>query len=88
MSQHQQHVEDAKGGCGDGEKINGHEILGMIIEEGPPGLGRWLSVPDPILGDRGLGDLDAEHLKLPVQARCTPEGILAGQAANQIAHLA
>jgi hypothetical protein len=87
VSQHQQHVEDPKGGCGDGEKVNGHEVLGMIVEECPPGLGWRLSVPDHVLGDRGLRDRDAKHLQLPVHTRRTPQGILPGQAANQSAHL-
>ncbi len=63
------------------------QILGMIVEECPPGLGRWLSVPDHVPGDRGLGDLDSQHLKFPMQTRCSPQGILPGQAANQRPHL-
>ena len=38
MSEHQEHVEYAKGGCRDGEEVDGHERFGMIVEEGPPGL--------------------------------------------------
>ncbi len=78
VSQHQEHVEDLKAGCGDGEEIDGHELFDMIVEEGPPSLGRWLLVPNHVLGDRGLGDLDAKHLKFPMQTRRTPQGILLG----------
>jgi hypothetical protein len=87
VSQHEEHVENTKGGCGDCEEVDGHEILGMIVEECPPGLGRWLSVPDHVVGDRGLSHLDAEHLQLPVYTRRTPQGILPGQAANQRPYL-
>ena len=38
MSQHEKDVENTKGGCGDGEEVNGHEVFDMIIEEGAPGL--------------------------------------------------
>ena len=37
VSQHQEHVENTKGGGGDREKVDGHQILGMIVEECPPG---------------------------------------------------
>ena len=87
VPQHQEHVEDPKGGCVDGEKVDGYEILGMIVEECPPGLRRRISVPDHVLGDRGLGDIDAEHLQLPVHTRRTPQGVFPGQAANQRPHL-
>ena len=59
----------------------------MIVEAGPPSLGWRLSVPNHVLGDRGLSNLDAEHLQLPVHARRTPEGIVPGEAANQRLHL-
>ena len=83
MPQHQEHVEDPKGRCVDGEKVDGHEILGMIVEERPPSLGRWLSMSDHVFGDRGLSDLDAEHLELPVHARRAPEGIFSREPANE-----
>jgi hypothetical protein len=35
VSRHQEHIEDPKGGCGDGEKVDGHKLFGMIVEEGP-----------------------------------------------------
>ena len=38
VSQHQEHVEDLKGGCGDSEEVDGHELFDMIVEEGPPAL--------------------------------------------------
>jgi len=44
-------------------------------------------VPAHVLGDGGLGDIDAEHLQLPVHARCAPEGILLREPANESADL-
>ena len=87
VSQHQEYVEDPEGNCGDGEKVDRYEVLGMIVEERPPSLGRWLSMSDHVFGDRGLSDLDAEHLELPVHARCAPEGIFSREPANEGADL-
>jgi len=83
VSQHQEYVEDPEGNCGDGEKVDRYEVLGMIVEERPPSLGRWLSMSDHVFGDRGLSDLDAEHLELPVHARRAPEGIFSREPANE-----
>jgi len=38
MSQHEEHVENTKGGCGDGEEVDGHELFDMIVKKGAPGL--------------------------------------------------
>ena len=38
MSEHQEHVQYAKRGGRDGEEVNRHKVLRMIVQEGPPGL--------------------------------------------------
>ncbi len=40
-----------------------------------------------VLGDGGLGEIDAEHLQLPVHARCAPQGIFLREPANEGADL-
>ena len=44
-------------------------------------------MPDHVLCDGGLGDINAQHLELPVHARCAPQGILLGELANEGADL-
>ncbi len=44
-------------------------------------------MPDHVLRDSGLGDIDAEHLEFPVHARCAPEGILLREPTNEGAGL-
>ncbi len=38
VSQHEEHVENAKGDCRHGEEVDGHKLFRMIVQEGPPGL--------------------------------------------------
>ena len=40
-----------------------------------------------VLGDGGLGDLDAEFQQLAVNARCTPARVVAAHHPNQIPNL-
>jgi len=47
----------------------------MISEEGPPSLGRWLSLSWEVLRDGRLGDRDPELEELAVNSRRTPGGI-------------
>ena len=54
----------------------------MIIQEGPPGLGGWLSAPHHVLGHGGLGDFYTKHLELTMQARSAPVGFLLRDPAN------
>ena len=35
------------------KEVDGHQVLHMIIEKAPPGLGRWLPVANHVLGHRG-----------------------------------
>ena len=38
VRQYDEDIENAKGGGGDGEEINGDEVGKVIAEKGPPGL--------------------------------------------------
>ena len=42
MGQHQKHVKDLKTDSGHGEKVDGDQLLGMILQECAPGLRRGL----------------------------------------------
>src|SRR5215813_4326471 len=60
---------------GHGEEVGGHEVAGMVPQERTPG-GRWrVALPDPVLGDRGRRDLDAELPQLAIDAGRPPEWI-------------
>ena len=61
--------------------------LHMIVEERPPGLGRRLAMSHHVLGDGGLGDLDAEFQQLAVNARRAPERVIAAHHPDQIPNL-
>ena len=58
VAQDDQHKQDPESGRRYSEEIKRNEISGMIFEKRPPGLTRRPRVPDHILGDCGLGDLD------------------------------
>jgi hypothetical protein len=40
MGQNQKHVEDLKTDGGHGEEVDGDQLLGVILQEGAPGLRR------------------------------------------------
>ncbi len=78
VAQHDEHVQDSKSDRWYSEKVDATQVFGMIVEERPPVLGRWFTVADHVFGDSGLGDLDAQHAKLAVHARRTPEWVFPG----------
>ena len=50
-------------GCGrQSEKVERHQVVCMIIKKAPPSRGRWHAMANPILGDGGLGNGDAQAL--------------------------
>src|SRR5262249_2751186 len=61
--------------------------LHVVVEEGPPSLGRRGVATDQILAHARLADIDAELEQLAVNPRSPPERILAAHGANQLAHL-
>ena len=38
------------------EEVDERQVLHMIFEKAPPGLGRWLPMANHVLGDGGLGN--------------------------------
>ena len=53
--------QNPEGGGRKHEEVDGPQILDMIVEKAPPGLGRWLATATHVLGNRGLGNGDAEE---------------------------
>ena len=60
VCQHQEQLQDLKSDRRYCEKVDGHHVPDVVIEERPPRLGRWLSVTEHLLGNRGFGNLNAE----------------------------
>ena len=59
----------------------------MIVQKGPPRL-RWrLRMMDHVLCNYRLGDVNAEHLQLAVNPRCTPANVVARHCPDKFAHL-
>ena len=68
VSQNQEHIQDLKPDRRHCEEVDGHQGLDVILKEGPPGLRRRLPLPDHVLGDAGLSDVDAEFEQFAVDA--------------------
>ena len=60
MLQHNKHEQEPETQSRYHEEINRDELLGMMFQECPPGLRRWLAMPNHVLGDSGFGQLDPE----------------------------
>ena len=84
MLDNKEHIKDSKGYRGHGEEIDRSEAPDVIVEKRPPGL-RWrLAVANQILRYRRLGDVNAQHLQLAVNSRCTPANVIARHAPNEL----
>ena len=72
MSQNEKHVQDPKSESGHHEKVHRDQLLDMIFQERPPGLGRRLPMLHHIFRDRGLGNLDSKLEQFGVQPWRSP----------------
>jgi hypothetical protein len=61
--------------------------LDVIFKEGLPGLRGWLWSACKVLAYVRFADVDAQFEQFPMDARCTPERILAAHLANQLPNL-
>ena len=68
----EQHPERHRG---HGEKVNGNQVSNVVVQKGPPGLGRRVFAAEHILGDRGLRYLDAELEQFAVNSWRSPKWI-------------
>ena len=60
VTENDEYVQDTKRDFRDGEKVAGSNIGNVIVQERSPRLGRWLSLPDHVLGHRRFGKLMAQ----------------------------
>jgi hypothetical protein len=79
----EEHVQDAKRGCGNDKEVDGNEIMGVIPEKRTPGLRRRLSPTRHVPRHRGLCDVEAEHEQLTVNTWRSPRRVLAGDSTDE-----
>ena len=83
MHQDQEYIEDAEG-CGrDDKEIHGDEILGMVVEEGLPGL-VVASGSGAILADGGIRHFNSEFGQFGLNSFATPSGIAGPHVTNDL----
>ena len=85
MGKNNQDKQDAKGGSGNHEKVDGDQVLDMIVQEGAPCLGRRVSFFRHQPGHGPFRDLDSEFEQFPVDSRTSPGRIRIGHFADEIA---
>jgi hypothetical protein len=85
--EHEEHVQDAKRGCGNDKKVDGNESMGVIPEKRTPGLRRRLSPTRHVARHCGFCDLEAEHKQLTVNARRSPSRALGGDSTDERSEL-
>src|SRR5215472_14752136 len=87
MGKHQKQVKNRKTDGGDGEEIDGDQLLGMILKEGTPSLrGRFVAAQH-VFADTALSDVDAQFEQFAKDAGCTPAGILLAHPADKMSDL-
>lgn len=60
VSPHHKHEQSSKTDRERREEMDRDLILDMLVQEGLPGLGRWLAIGGQKSGDRSLRDLDPQ----------------------------
>ena len=73
VSQHQEDVQDLKPDRRHGKEVDRNHSLDVVLKEGPPSLRRRLPLPDHVLGDAGLADIDAEFEQFAVDTGRAPK---------------
>jgi hypothetical protein len=72
MRQNQKNEEQTESRRGNHKEVGRNQFLGMIFQEGPPGLRGWLAVANHVFGNSRLREVDAEFLEFTMNARRTP----------------
>src|SRR5262249_414095 len=87
MSQHQENVKNLEADRGDGEKIDGDQLLDMILEESAPSLRRRFMAWHHVFAHAALIDVNGKFEQFAMDAGCTPAGILPAHLADQLSDL-
>src|ERR1039457_3216572 len=83
MRQDQEDMEDAEGGGRDDKEIHREEVLGVVVQEGLPGL---VCAPGSgaILADGGIQNCNLEFGQFGLNSFATPGGIARPHAPNEV----
>ena len=87
VGQHEEYEQNTECDGGHGEEVDGDEIFQMIIEECPPTRTGWFPVAGHVLGNRRLGQVNAELEQLAVNPGSAPQRVGPRHPANQISDL-
>src|SRR5262249_47169022 len=87
VSQHQEHVQHLETNCWNGEEIDRHRGLDVILKEGLPGLRGRLALARHVLAHARFADVDAEFEQFPMDAGRTPKRMITTQLPNEFAHI-
>ena len=68
VTEHDEDEQNPEGSSRQRKEVDGHQVLHMVIEKAPPGLGRWLAMANRVLGNGGLGNGNAKLYKFAVHA--------------------
>jgi len=86
VTEHDEDEQNPESSSRQREEVDGHQVLHMVIEKAPPGLGRWLAMATHVLGNGGLGNGNAKLYKLAVHAGSSPKRIGATHVPDQLAY--
>ena len=83
MCQDHENIEDAKGGGRDDKEIHRDEVLGVVMEEGLPGLVAATG-SGAILADSGIRHFNSEFGQFGLNSFATPSGIAGPHSMNEV----
>src|SRR5262245_61264189 len=75
VSKDQENIENMEHNGRDREEVNRNKFFAVIFEKCAPGLRRWLWIPDHVIGDGRLRELDSEFEDFSMNPRISPKRI-------------
>src|SRR6516225_2169320 len=84
VRQDQEYVQHLKANGWHREEVDRYHGLEVILQEGPPGLRRWLADSHHILANTGLADVDAQLEQFAVDARRGPKADCRGSFGGSV----
>ncbi len=87
VGQHQEDGQNLKADRRYREEVDRNQALHMVLQERPPGLRWWFSPADQVFAHARFADIEAQLQQLTMNARRTPEWILAAHRTNPVTDL-
>jgi len=84
VRENDENVEGTKGKGRGSEEIDGSKLLGVVFKKCAPGLRGRLGMSDHVLGDGGLGNIDAKFEQFPVNSGASPERVRSADFSNEV----